>query len=262
MGVARWIVGLLVLVAVLPGCATRRQGVDMSGFRESLRKELAFSPSAVPVSTTQAAVAPASTVVLARVSAQAYERVADGKRRSSEGRLTSSSLERRVPDSWRTADADAPWLVEEGATTNQSDVVVSSKKRARIIPASSLVLTPVRMSTDAILTTATQAGADWLCVFSAQTEYETLGGNNSMPLQIVTLGLFPTFSDAKSEVQMTIIDLRTRRIVDEWATQETGWQPTIGLTHENASAQTADRAETRAVRKVLDRLESRLDGGR
>lgn len=262
------LVSMVVLLAVVTfaGCTTRRQGVDMSGFKAAMANPVSGF-GARGEAARGAVLSTPETVVLARVSAHARSEVNQGgvvvgQPNRGPTRVTGESrTATHYGDSgtWYSKDdlPDMPWVVDEGVNDGQDLLALSGSKSARVVLMSQLVNTPTRMPTQNIMDTANNRGAQWLCVFSAQTEYDRGGFN---PLQILTIGLLPTTSDAKSEVEAIIIDLQTNTVVDQWKATETGWQPAIGWTLGEASEQSADRAETRAMRAVMQRLDRRIRG--
>jgi hypothetical protein len=155
---------------------------------------------------------------------------------------------------------DFPWVVDEGVNSAQDWAIVERDGAAKIVQMSQLVDTPARMTPAGIVSAAKGRGGQWLCVSSAQTEYQSQDRSSYQAVQLLTLGFAPTVSDAKSEIEMIVIDLRDDSVVDQWRGTETGWQPAIGWTLKDASRQTADRAETRALRTVLARVDALARG--
>lgn len=247
--------GLALLMVVLTGCQTRRQGVDMSGFLtavsgRAMQGETATVALAVKPSADAPASPPPKKIMLVRVGAMASE--------------MDEGFDRRVRSykPHELATPEQPWVLDEGATRAQGRLAASRLEGCEVVLGSSVFQVPQRIRAQDIVGHARSTGADWLCVFSPQTEYRRLGNDPTILFQILTLGLMPTTSKAESEVEMITIDLRTSQVIDTWRTKETGWQPAIGWTQEAASQQSADRAETRAIRAVLDRLDDRaLEAG-
>lgn len=251
-GLSLAVLGLCVMV--LSGCTTRRQGVDMSGFTDAVARINAagIAGNSQPVART-VAYAPPQTVVIARVSARAG---GTNDQRDDYGRVTRATERERLDGGH--VSPDRPWVVEEGVNERQETLASGRARNARIVRFSQLVDLPVRLTPEQIMDSARARGADWLCVYSAQTEYDRSGGVSL--IQVFTLGLAPAATDAKSEIDMCIVDLRNNAVIDKWRAKETGWQPAIGWTYKEASQQSADRAETRALRAVMDRLDKQVLG--
>lgn len=216
----------------------------MSGFRTSLTSpSAAFGHPSLAVQLASSATSPPETIVLARIAAHWQDDID----RMAEGRVTSSTQH-------RSGSPERPWVIREGVNDRQDRLNDSHIGSARVVHLSHLINAPAILPPSRIIDVARERGADWLCVFSAHTHYT----RRVDALQLLTFGLLPTVSDAESILDALIIDLRTGQQIDQWSARDTGWQPAIGLTAEAASKQTADRAETRALRSVLDRLEDRV----
>jgi hypothetical protein len=245
--------------AVMPGCVTRRQGVDMSGFRAAMPGATSLMTDISTQGVQASMIGSPETVVLARVSARSES--AQDEYRDHDSRVTRASARRmHNHEMYKAGEPDMPWVVEEGVNDRQNALVNERERTIRVVRLSQLVDAPVPMSPQNIISTAKARGADWLCVYSAQTGYRSQVDSPYLLVQLLTLGMAPTVSDAKSEIEMIIIDLRNDAVVDQWRGTETGWQPAIGWTHGDASQQSADRAETRALRTVLDRVNSLANG--
>ncbi|MBY0312446.1 MAG: hypothetical protein K2W85_10275 [Phycisphaerales bacterium] len=227
------------------GCQFRRVGVDLAVFRNTLTEPgqgVTISTTAV-ASPTLSPPAPPKSVMLVRVSAL------PGTADTDEARY------------WRVNEdgKDLVWIVPEGVNDAQERLTRERVHTLQVRRLSESANLPAQMHPGAVLVAARNQGVDWVCAYSADSSYSGYGSNFLLALaQVVTLGLTPTTSDARCTMQLMIMDLRTNTIIDQWQAEETAWQPAVGLTLKDASRQSADRAETRALRAILDRIDRTL----
>lgn len=236
---------LFAATLAMNGCQARRVGVSLEVFRNSLSEPgqgVTISTTAV-ASPTLSPPAPPKSVMLVRVSAL------PGTADTDEARY------------WRVNEdgKDLVWIVPEGVNDAQSCLTRERVRALQVSRLSESANLPARMHPGAVVNAARNQGVDWLCAYTADSSYERMGSNPYLALaQLVTLGLMPTTSDARCRMQLMIMDLRTNTIIDQWQAEETAWQPAVGLTLKDASRQSADRAETRALRAILDRIDRTL----
>lgn len=243
-----WIVGIVTAACVLSGCVTRRASVNLEVFTNAI----ADPTQGVVVATTMQAVPTApiaapGSVMLIRVAAAPTE--LDGPRKS------------RSYASPRSGSNPIPlvWVVPEGMNQAQCNLARTRVRSMNMHCLSDVTALPMQMHPGAVLLEARNQCADWACVYSAESEYSSYGGNALLFLaQLPTLGLMPTTSRARCRIELVIIDLRSNTVIEHWGAEEIAWQPAVGLTLRDASQQSADRAETQALRTILDRIDRTL----
>lgn len=242
------VVVLVFGVLSMSGCQARRVGVDLGVFRNSLvnpEQGLTISTTAVAI-PTQAPPAPPKSVMLVRVSALPGNADTDENRYWSRRHYDNEGANNLV------------WIVPEGVNDAQERLARERVRTLQVKRLSESANLPAQMHPGAVLVAARNQGVDWLCAYTADSSYRHVGGFTLALVQLVTFGLTPTRSDATCGMQLMIMDLRTNTIIDQWQAEETAWQPAVGLTLKDASRQSADRAETRALRAILDRIDRTL----
>lgn len=255
------------LAMSMAGCQTwSRPAAELSSFRERLNE------SSTPISASMLSPTPPPGCGAERGGAGGGEfvvpqRIALARVQTTPGALSDEDDRRRTHGRVQqggvtVASASAKLMLTVPTDEDQYDLLSRVKRETRvqrwedgIETVSILSGTTQRFghSADSIMAVARSMNADWLMLYTMDTQLtdETHGAIFSL----FTLGLIPNHAVSHDATALAmVIDLRTSRVAAEWTLRDDGWQPANSFTAGDARKQVERRTERRIEHKLAEQL--------
>lgn len=238
---------VIAAVVLLGGCTTwSRPAADLSQFRRALPAAPIsagmFNPSLVASGVSTSGIAadqPVQVLAFARVQYPGVKVRSDDRYSAGVYDTTSTANLTLVADDLG-AVVDLAERMERSSGLQVRPVATGTAQR--------LAHTP-----DSIIAAAREMNADWLLVYTLDTELTDK--THGWGLSLLTLGLIPNrTASMRATAVASVMDLRTSQVLAEWMFNDDGWQPANGYTADDACEQVTKRTEGRLERTLAERV--------